>query len=417
MRLTFIVLVSALVAGCSYQLINDGQLRAQDFRRVLARTAAIRGLPLPEKIEPRVVQRENLPKLLEEIFYDEWTDAELRTAEETMTTIGLWPDGFDLLRESILVQGDEVAGLYSPARRTLYLVEGVELPDVFVVASATAGRDFYTEFVLSHEIVHALQHAAFASLFEATSTWKEQDDVVLALHAALEGDAIRYGFEVVSPEGTLPSAERFSELQERYLEDEALSRAPALLRYSLLFPYVYGYPLSLAEGKHLLRQPPVSTEQAMHSDKRDEPFSVLDLSAVAAALPRGCRLVGQNTMGELLISILFRGFDEDIEESAWTGWDGDRYLVARCGEQRELVWLTSWDTETDAREFAAAYRSIASRVSARAGLALPPRADVRGKEVCVYSDGLARLAGEIDNHTQRARAATLDDLHAELARP
>jgi hypothetical protein len=410
MRRILIVAVAVAAAGCTYSMIEHGQLRTGDFRRVLARTAAVRGLPLPAEIVPRVIQRDDVPRLLEEIFYDDWNEAELRRAEETMTTIGLWPDGVDLLRESIGVQGDEVAGFYSPARRTLYVVEGVELPSLLAASSAATGRDFYTEFVLSHEIVHALQHAAFPSLFHITSTWKEQDDVVLALHAALEGDAIRYGFEVISPDGVLPPAERFLELQEQYLKDEALARAPALLRYSLLFPYVHGYPLSLEEGKHLLRQPPISTEQAMHASKRKEPFSLLDLSEAVAALPRGCRLVGQNTMGELLISILFRGFDSTVDAAAWSGWDGDRYLVARCGERRELLWSTSWDSETDAREFAAAYGSIASQVSARAGLAEPPRVDVQGKEVCVYTDGLASLAQQIGAHVRRRRAATLADL-------
>ena len=62
------------------------------------------------------------------MFHDEWTDQEARDAQETLSTLGLWPDGLDLLAESINLQGDEVAGLYSPQRRTLYVVEGVEAP-------------------------------------------------------------------------------------------------------------------------------------------------------------------------------------------------------------------------------------------------------------------------------------------------
>ena len=36
----------------------------------------------------------------------------------------------------------------------------------------------------------------------------------------------------------------------------------------------------------------------------------------------------------------------------WEGWNGDRYLAARCGGRRELLWLTVWDSEADAAEFA-----------------------------------------------------------------
>jgi len=410
MRRAVLILV-LILGGCAYSIVEKGQVHSRDLRRMLARTAATRGLPLPDHLDTRVVQRTELPQLLTQMFHDEWTDQEARDAQETLSTLGLWPDGLDLLAESINLQGDEVAGLYSPQRRTLYIVEGVEAPAAIKAASAATGRDLFVEFVLSHEIVHALQHQAFPRLFEATSDWKDQDDVVFALHAAIEGDALRYGFEVIAPDRPPPPVEEFVELHDRY-QSETTDRAPAVLRTTLMFPYSAGYPLSIAEGKQLLARPPVSTEQALHPHKRREAFASLNLSAAHGSLPSGCKLVSENTMGELLISVLLRDLGPSIEASAWEGWDGDRYLVARCDDRRQFVWLTTWDTEADAREFAAAYRSIAAEVQSRAGLEAAPRIVVRGQEVRVFTAGLASLTDSIDPRTKRVRVANMADLLA-----
>lgn len=383
---------------------------------MLAKTAATRGLPLPDELETRVVRHADLPNLLRQMFADEWTAQELWAAEEMMAVIGLWPGDLDLLEESIRVQGDQVAGLYSPPRRALYIVEGVPAPDFVAAVSTASGRDLYTEFVLSHEIVHSLQHQAFPQLFEVTSQWKEQDDIVLALHAAIEGDALRYGFEVISPEGNLPSSDIF--LQAQGVEEvESLAQAPLVLRRALVFPYARGYPLSLAEGKHLLASPPVSTEQAIHADKRRESFWSIDLGAVATALPPECDAVGENTLGEFLLSTLFGDLGAGTDATAWEGWDGDRYLVATCSERREFVWITAWDSEADAVEFQSAYETIAAAVAERADLEAPPLSQRHGNEVHVFTHGLASLAARIDAEVRRTRVANLTDLLAADRNP
>jgi hypothetical protein len=71
-----------------------------------------------------------------------------------------------------------------------------------------------------------------------------------------------------------------------------------------------------------------------------------------------------------------------------------------------------WDTEADAREFAAAYRSIAAAVQSRAGLDAPPRVVVQDQEVRVFTTGLAPLTDSIDAGAKRVRVANLADLLA-----
>ena len=85
---------------------------------------------------------------------------------------------------------------------------------------------------------------------------------------------------------------------------------------------------------------------------------MFDLAQVRFSLPEGCRFVYENTVGELALSALMSDWHDPAPRSAWEGWDGDRYLVARCEDRLGLLWISSWDTEADAREFAAAYEQI-----------------------------------------------------------
>jgi hypothetical protein len=213
--------------------------------------------------------------------------------------------------------------------------------------------------------------------------------------------------------GRLPSAQS---IRDELASDVALrskgplAEAPALVRLTVAFPYEYGSGLSLAEGPALLDAPPASTEQVLHPEHRRAPFLAIDLKALRPVLPSGCRFVAENTVGELGLSVLFRDLSPAPDPSAWQGWDGDRYLVARCGERLELLWLTVWDGPVDAGEFEAGYRGIGAAVAARAGLDDPPRMRRAGKEVLVFTSGLAPLAERIPSLARRKLVATLDQL-------
>jgi hypothetical protein len=276
-------------------------------------------------------------------------------------------------------------------------------------------RDLVREMILSHEIVHLLQHQAHPELMQPDPFWKTQDDASAASQAALEGDALHYGFAAL--EVAPPDAEKVRDAIEAdglARERGALAEAPALLRLTLAFPYSYGYGLSLREGRRLLEQPPASTEQVIHAEKRHEPFTVIDLRALAAALPAGCRPAFENTLGELGISVLMRDLGDGLPESAWEGWDGDRWFAASCAGRRELFWLSSWDTPEDAAEFASAYARIAARVAARAGMTSPPAAQVDGRDVFVTTTALGALAPRVGALARRARASGLEELRARF---
>jgi hypothetical protein len=241
---------------------------------------------------------------------------------------------------------------------------------------------------------------------------KDSDDAVWAAQAAIEGDAVRYSFAALGSAAPPPPSD-FHALLEKAVADRPLAKQPRLIRDAILFPYGYGYRLSMLEATLLLDHPPASTEQALHLEKRHEPFTVFDLPSLADA--SRCTPDWENSVGELGLSMLLRDLAPAPDPRAWEGWDGDRYVAARCAGTHAFVWLTSWDSEDDAGEFADAYRAIAPAITARAALGGAPSVTVRGREVLLSTPELAAYAHDALARATRRRASTLDEAFAAIA--
>jgi len=298
-------------------------------------------------------------------------------------------------------------------------VSDTKAPFLARLMSAFFRRDLQREIVLAHELVHLLQHERYPSLVDTDPFFYRHDDAAAAIQAAIEGDATRYGFEALGLVDELPDPIDFGDEIDSALVfdadgESALARSPALIRLTLAYPYAHGYRLAHAEGRALLDSPPISTEQVLHPDDRWSPFLAIDLSALRDVLPAHCRFVRENTLGELELSVLFRDLAEQPSRDAWVGWDGDRYLVAECHEQPAILWLTAWDSRSDALEFETAYRDILAALVAHAGLAAPPKILRNEREVLVYSDALAPLAESFASRMRRERVSTLAELRSHF---
>ena len=411
-------LLAALLGaiGCAYSLVSGGQLRPAPFEQIVRRTVSGRGIAPETEVRTRVIAAAELPELLRSALASEWTGAQLQSYQEGLTTLGLWPADRNLADEFVAVYAEEVIGLYLPTQRTLYLVDDAPSPWSLRLLSTLTRRDLQRELILSHELVHLLQHQAFADLMDPDPFWKSQGDAASAVQAALEGDALHFGFASLEIEPPTAEELRIAMEEESATRSHgALAEAPALLRLTVNFPYAYGYGLSLREGRALLAVPPASTEQVLHPDKRHEPFQTIDLAGLRAALPSSCEVDFDDTLGELGISVLVRDLGEGEAAAVWEGWDGDRWLAARCEGRRELVWLTTWDSEADATEFAAAYARIAPRVAERAGMASPPVAQVSGRDVWIATPALAPVAARPHALPRRDRVADLPGVRAHSA--
>jgi hypothetical protein len=403
---------AALACGCATSLVSGGQLRPEPFRGLVARTELARGIRSEGPVDARVVTRDELHAALRRSLEASWSEQEIRDYEEGLVAVGLWPEGRDLVQEMLAVMTEQVAGVYLPGERAVLIARELPVPFSVRLASFLTRRDLAREFVLTHELVHLLQHQRYPALLDPELDHRGQDDLATAVHAAIEGDALHYGLLALQPSGALPDPEELEESSEENLRATrkgAFAQAPALIRLTLLFPYAHGYPLSLSEGRRLLDAPPASTEQVLHPAKRREPFLAFDLAPLAERLPPECRVVSQNGAGELFLSVLFRDLDPDTPRAVWEGWDGDRYLAAACGGRREILWRTAWDSRSDALEFAEAYAAHAPTLAERGGLSGTPAVQREEREVWIASPGLVGLLDALPDLPRR-RVATVAEL-------
>ncbi|HME73882.1 MAG TPA: hypothetical protein VKM54_29080 [Myxococcota bacterium] len=403
-------------AGCATSFLSESGVQPAAYERLVARTVAVRGLPLREAVPARVIDQANVPLVLRATLEAGLSKGEVAAYQDALVAIGLWPDGPSLVDEYLTVAKEEVVGFYVPQDRVLYIVRDANIPFWARVLSFFVRHDAVREIVLGHELIHALQHQNHPDLVEHDRFLKDQDDLGSALEATIEGDATFFSLAV--PDPPIPPSDP-TEFREELQRDTAgraegaLAGAPALLREGLYFPYAWGYALSYREHGALLDDPPISTEQVLHPERRHEPFVALDLGAGRNLLPAGCAFVHENGVGEFGLSVLLKDLaprEMPPDPTAWEGWNGDRYLVARCNGRREFLWLTLWDSEQDASEFEAAYWNVTGSLCARAGYPVPPALTRRGSEVLIVTPGIASAADAIVSQARRGQVSTLREV-------
>lgn len=349
------------VAACAQpQLIANSQLNQSRIHDTVSRASYASGLRVNHPLSVTLVNRAELHEIFRERAAaihrsDQW--AARQTGYRTM---GFLPEGGHDSHENIGLLSRSAAGLYIPRKETLYVVSEPARSDkggIYLNSLGSLGD----ELTLAHEVVHALQHQHFPEAFEENPVWQQQADANTALQAAIEGDANLRAAQSIGLLGRARDPEEVIKFS-RDSKFQPLSDASALVRERIVFPYTYGYRFAYHEGKKGLKILPASTEQIIHIEtKGRSPFLAIDLSESARmAETIGCRVIFQDSMGELLLSFWLRSLDSTTDQAAWNGWDGDRWMVAECGQSREVAWLTSWDSEEDALEFERAVKKVAS---------------------------------------------------------
>ncbi len=387
------------LVGCAQLWLLDADPELRELRR---RAVELRGLDFVrpvalEWVEPggvREVVRAELDEMLEPRFARDYRDA--------WAAVGLLPPDIDLVETFLEVNAEQIAGLYSIARRRMFVVRGPGEIDAPLVI---------------HELVHALQHQHFGRVLELMQGLRRNDDALLALAAAAEGDATwimlaaQPGANGAVAPGVLESMRVALQLDlERPVG--ALARAPAIVRTSMLYPYVAG--LALAEQRQaaggldaLLRDPPLSTHAVRRLHERPATgFVGLPLDWLAQRLEaQGCALGHDNVLGVLGVRVLMS--DHGGPARGWRGWRGDRFVHARCGATPELLWVSRWADADAAAAFAQAHDGIAAAIAERAGGA-PARARIHGRDAIVATPGIEALAGAAHERSVFRSFADLD---------
>lgn len=363
------------------------------IRQLLAGTERIRGLRLSRDVRIAVADHTNITRHLT----DQLEDEDLLESRRMYVALGLLDPEVDLEALLNTVIGEQVIGFYDPKVALLVVRD-----DVMASLGRGAGGDDETRIVIVHELDHALQDEHFD--LRANMDRERDTDAENAYHSVVEGDATltMIGFVTEARGMPLSAVTQSPELLARIGAasgaggGEALASAPAILRVSLVAPYMRGLVFcaalhaerAFAGVDAAFREPPVSMEQVLHPQKylaREAPIPV--------ALPRlptleaaGYVAGDEDTLGELEIGVfLALGTRRDTNDVAAAGWGGDRLRVYNHPtEPTAIVWRLDWDTEADAIEAERAARNGLTTVPE--GRRMRYRVERRGRALLVLRD-------------------------------
>jgi hypothetical protein len=319
----------------------------------------IRGLQPTQAIEPTLIDEATLRANLEAAFNQSYPAAETTSRERFLRAMGLLPAGTSLRDLLLKLQGDQVAGYYSPEDKALFVVS--RSGEMGPIERAT----------YAHEFVHQLQDQHF-DLHGLGLETKSQADLAAARLALVEGDATFAQTEWMLTSLSGDDLARMLAEAGGPASLASLMAAPAIIRETLLFSYTAGNTfvgaLETQGGNAAVdaafADPPNSTEQILHPEKyaaREAATNpLLDAGRLAAALGSGWSVGLEDTLGEFQLRIWLResGVAAAAAATAAAGWGGDRVvLLDGPGGGWALELVTTWDTPADAAEADAALRA------------------------------------------------------------
>jgi hypothetical protein len=356
----------------------------------------LRKIPFKHEVKRDVTKREDMKAMILKELDEDMTPAEFRANELAMKVFGLVPRGYNLREALAQVYSEEVAAFYDPKTKTMHLIEETKKdrkkPTGLLERIFGKKDDFdkdENKTVIAHELTHALadQHYNLDAMDKAV---KGDDDRALALSALIEGEATlaMFGAGMDDWEGTeivkMPAEtlEWTLNLMSAFMpflgSGQALKNAPAIISESMIFPYFKGMvfcaKLTNKGGWNAIddayQAPPLSTEQILHPEKyRGDPDLPMSIDLGILKPGAGWKEAGRNVLGEMQLGVMLK---KHGGKTAAPGWDGDRYAVFEGPMGRlGLVWLSTWDSADDAREFLESYANY--QTSKVRGLGKPPK--------------------------------------------
>lgn len=344
---------------------------------VAAEVSQIRGLQMRGEVSVSTKDKASLRRTFEKLIEEEWSEHDDGT-ERAYKLFGLLPEDMDLRSFLLDLYSGQIAGYYDPKQGEFFVIE--------TAADGTEEKtsEVIKNFVIAHELVHALQDQHF-DLESIQGEFKSENDRGLAAAAVMEGDATLTGFDhllwqrvgwpaTLSDPAGRGTVALLAGLGERLgmsgdtPEARQLREAPDVIRTELLFAYLQGMAFISAiqaefgrEGVDAVFQDlPDSSEQILHPerylDRRDRPATIH-----LGEPPRHWEPVFSETLGMLTMQVLLREHLGRRAARAAKGWDGDRYVVWETPEGVALGWVTVWDRPHRARCFERTYRRLLER--------------------------------------------------------
>jgi hypothetical protein len=366
------LVVLVLLFGCGAgRVVRRGQVNEDALGAIRSGLPPIRELEFTAPVPALALSREEISAMVANEIDQSYAPGDVERMQRVYSRLGLLPPGSELRPALQRLYEQEGAGFYDPRTKRLVLAKTAMRAAGMKVdfLGRVFGRDFVGEFLVAHELTHALQDQHFGIPTQPEPVTDSHGDRELARRALLEGDATLAGFAYLF-RGT-PDAKLIATI-ERQLHGVPAELAkkypdvPELVRASLAFQYDDGTTFTgraLTSGgwaavDRAQADPPVSTEQVLHPERyfehRDPPVDVR-LGGTDRLEAAGWTRIFEDTFGELQVRVLAaRALAPDEAARIAAGWGGDRLRALARGDDVVLVWMTAWDTPDDAAEFAAA---------------------------------------------------------------
>jgi hypothetical protein len=361
---------------------------SKTYAEIEQEVLAIRGLQAKQAVDPVVLDDAGIKRVTSEGFEKDNPKELVDANERLLKGLGLLEADADLGDLYVKLLGEQVAGLYSPDDKALYVVS----------RSGKLGPTEKTTF--AHEYTHALQDQNFDLSTLKLDEIGEGDRAIGRL-ALVEGDAtlVMSNWQLQH----LTQEELFQLLGESLNPEltAGLADMPPILQDSLLFPYTTG--LVFTQALQLLgwdavndayANPPDSTEQVMHPEKyivREQPVDVDLPDDLAAKMGSGWSVGLEDTFGEFQLKTWLdqqpaaAGGPKATDAAA--GWGGDRIMLLDGPNGAWAIALeTAWDTAQDATEFG----QVAAPIVTKLDGTLTPGSDGKTATVLLASDDATR---------------------------
>ena len=284
---------------------------------------------------------------------------------KSLAVLGLIDETPDVVERLLDFYASQVVAFYDPEPRRFFVVTGGAAETLETMGAG----DVAERLLYSHELTHALQDQSLR-LDSRFRSLRDDGDRALALQCLLEGEATVVMVRVALRD--LPGAdEAVEEALAPLLSAGALEKAnapknlPEYFVEQLFFPYVEGTAYvrrAVARGgwkevDRLWTDPPTSTSQILHEERRPAPATDL-LPADASRLgPPRSRFLYSDTIGEWSVRFLLRrSIPEEEASEAAAGWRGDRIAFYASGDSLSYLWRLRFESPAAAGRFERAIR-------------------------------------------------------------
>ena len=333
------------------------------------------GYAIKQKVKGELASREQVAKYVDDRLNDDEDAKRLERSEIVLKKFGLLPRDFDLHAFLIQLLQEQVAGYYDVKSKSMYLLDWL---------SADSQKP-----VLAHELTHALQDQNFD-----LKTWEtpksarhsdkevftfDEDEAATARSAVAEGQGMvtLVDFMLRGTGHTLADAPQVATMMRSSMTGNSgfplLEKAPLMIRESLVFPYGDGLAFEAAlleKGKDTafsgaFRRPPQNTHEVLDvaSYLKATPARWLVLPDLHNELGSAYEKYDEGSIGQLDTRILVEQYaDKEAAVKMAESWKGGVYYAAGNKDSKlkgsariGLVYLSRWDTEDVADQFAKIY--------------------------------------------------------------